>query len=75
MRAIFLMIKPNRPLPRHSGTNTAQHKLKTAVRRIRTIACLTSRGQRPQRHHAAANADRGENHDPTGDTEKALSLP
>ena len=29
---------------------------------------LTSRGQRFRRHHAAACADRGENHDPTGTT-------
>jgi hypothetical protein len=29
-------------------------------------ARLTSRGQRFRHHHAAAHADRGENHDPTG---------
>jgi len=33
--------------------------------RIRSTANLTSRGQRFRRHHAAAHADRGENHDPT----------
>jgi hypothetical protein len=32
---------------------------------IRLIACLTSRGQRFRHHHAAENADRAENHDPT----------
>ncbi len=38
--------------------------------RIRSTANLTSRGQRFRRHHAAAYADRGENHDPTRATHR-----
>jgi hypothetical protein len=33
--------------------------------RIRSTACVTSRGQRFRRHHAAAHLDRRENHEPT----------
>jgi hypothetical protein len=61
------------------GTRLPARVVRFGARADRTreqeTAYLTSRGRRFRHHHAAAHADRGENHDPTGTPITAQASP